>query len=212
MRRLKSFSRGGLDRRWFRFRAWRRRGKTDRLDAQGLLRILATPRATMTFAASSVSRPSKKRIRNAREREHLVQERVRIENRIAALLTTQGVRERPSLRSWQKDMEEMRTGDGHPIPPLLRVEVNRLRRRLVMTLQMIREVEAEREQALQTQDDTASRTIPALRRIRGIGDNFAAVLTREVFYRSFENRRQIASYLGLTPTPSRAAEWIAIAG
>jgi transposase len=31
--------------------------------------------------------------------------------------------------------------------------------------------------------------------------NFAAVLTREVFYRSFENRRQIASYLGLTPTP-----------
>src|ERR671935_3065792 len=34
-----------------------------------------------------------------------VQERVRIENRIAALLTTQGVRERPSLRSWQKDME-----------------------------------------------------------------------------------------------------------
>jgi transposase len=70
-----------------------------------------------------------------------------------------------------------------------------------MTLEMIREVEAEREQALQTQDDTASRTIQALRRIRGIGDKFAAVLTREVFYRSFENRRQIASYLGLTPTP-----------
>ena len=95
----------------------------------------------------------------------------------------------------------MRTGDGRPIPPLLRAEVNRLRRRLVMTLEMIREVEAEREQALQTQDDTASRMIRALRRIRGIGDNFAAVLTREVFYRPFQNRRQIASYLGLTPTP-----------
>ena len=88
-----------------------------------------------------------------------------------------------------------------PDPAHLRAEVNRLHRRLVMTLEMIREVEAEREQALQTQDDTASRTIQALRRIRGIGDNFAAVLTREVFYRSFENRRQIASYLGLTPTP-----------
>jgi len=70
-----------------------------------------------------------------------------------------------------------------------------------MTLEMIREVESEREQALETQDDMASRTIQALRRIRGIGENFAAVLTREVFYRSFENRRQIASYLGLTPTP-----------
>src|ERR1700731_1866476 len=98
-------------------------------------------------------------------------------------------------------MEDMRTGDGHPIPPLLRAEVNRLRRRLVMTLEMIREVEAEREQALQPQDDRAGGTIQALRRIRGIGDNFAGVLTREVFYRSFENRRQIASYLGLTPTP-----------
>jgi transposase len=35
-----------------------------------------------------------------REREHLVQERVRIENRIEALLFTQGIRKRPSLRSW----------------------------------------------------------------------------------------------------------------
>ena len=29
----------------------------------------------------------------------------------------------------------------------------------------------------------------------------ASVLTREVFYRTFDNRRQIASYLGLAPTP-----------
>jgi transposase len=50
--------------------------------------------------------------RQHREREHLIQERVRIENRIDALLTTQGIRKRPSLRSWEKDIEEMRTGDG----------------------------------------------------------------------------------------------------
>ena len=181
-----------------------RRAKTDRLDAQGLLRILAAHAKGDHDVCSLVRVPTieeEDAKRQHREREHLVQERVRIENRIAALLTTQGIQKRPSLRSWQKDMQEMRTGDGHPIPPLLRAEVNRLRRRLVMTLEMIREVEAEREQALQTQEDAASRTIQALRRIRGIGDNFASVLTREVFYRSFENRRQIASYLGLTPTP-----------
>lgn len=181
-----------------------KRAKTDRLDAQGLLRILAAYAKGDHEVCSVVRVPTvdeEDAKRQHREREHLVQERVRIENRIAALLTTQGIRKRPSLRSWEKDMEEMRTGDGRPIPPLLHAEVNRLRRRLVMTLEMIREVEAEREQALQTQDDTASRTIQALRRIRGIGENFAAVLTREVFYRAFENRRQIASYLGLTPTP-----------
>jgi transposase len=43
--------------------------------------------------------------------------------------------------------------------------------------------------------------ITALQRIRGIGENFAAVLTREVFYRSFGNRRQLASYVGITPMP-----------
>jgi hypothetical protein len=36
---------------------------------------------------------------------------------------------------------------------------------------------------------------------RGIGVNFASVLTREVFYWTFDNRRQIASYLGLARTP-----------
>src|SRR5262249_26623675 len=43
--------------------------------------------------------------------------------------------------------------------------------------------------------------IVALCRIRGLGENFAGVLTREVFYRSFDNRRQIASYVGITPMP-----------
>jgi transposase len=50
------------------------------------------------------------------------------------------------------------------------------------------------------QDQTCLK-IAALRRIRGLGDNFAAVLSREVFYRSFDNRRQIASYVGITPMP-----------
>ena len=40
-----------------------------------------------------------------------------------------------------------------------------------------------------------------LQRIRGIGPNFAAVLVREVLYRSFANRRQLASYVGIAPMP-----------
>nr|CCD32289.1 Transposase IS110 family protein [Methylocystis sp. SC2] len=181
-----------------------RRAKTDRLDAQGLLRVLAATftgdhDACRVANVPSVAEEDGKRPH--REREYLVQERVRIENRIAALLATQGVSKRPSLRSWDADLSTMRTGDGRSIPPLLKAELNRLRRRLVITLDMIREVEAERQQAVEAQDDTASRTIRALCKLRGIGDNFAAVLTGEVFYRSFENRRQIASYLGLAPTP-----------
>jgi transposase len=181
-----------------------RRAKTDRLDAQGLLRVLAATFTGDHDACRVVNVPTVKEEdakRPHREREHLVQERIRIENRIAALLATQGIPKRPSLRSWEADLEAMRSGDGQPIPPCLKAELNRLRRRLSMTLELIREVEAEREQALKTPKDAGDLMAKALSKLRGIGDNFAAVLAREVFYRSFENRRQIASYLGLAPTP-----------
>lgn len=71
-----------------------------------------------------------------------------------------------------------------------------------MTLELIREVEAERDEAAGADpQDQSCRKIAALRRIRGIGENFAAVLTREVFYRSFDSRRQVASYVGIAPSP-----------
>ena len=182
-----------------------RRAKTDRLDAEGMLRVLAAYLRGDHQACSMVRVPTPEEEdakRTHREREKLVQERLRIENRIEALLFTQGIRKRPSLRSWERDLAVLRTGDGREIPRHLRAELDRLRRRLVMTSELIREVEAERDQAAKTKpQDQACQKIAALSRIRGIGENFAAVLTREVFYRSFDNRRQIASYVGITPMP-----------
>ena len=118
------------------------------------------------------------------------------------LLFPQGIGKRPSLRSWERDVAERRTGDGRALPPFLRVDLDRLRRRLVPALELIHEVEAERAEALAaTADDEMTQKIAALQRIRGIGTNFAAVLVREVLYRSFANRRQLASYVGITPMP-----------
>ena len=100
-------------------------------------------------------------------------------------------------------MEGLRTGDGRVLPPLLRTEIDRLRRRLVLVLELIRELETDRAHAVEAAEaaDTMAGKITALQRIRGIGENFAAVLAREVFYRSFDNRRQLASYVGITPMP-----------
>jgi transposase len=182
-----------------------RRAKTDRLDAEGMLRVLATWLGGDHQVCSMVRVPTPEEEdakRPHREREHLVQERLRIENRIEALLFTQGIRGRPSLRSWERDMAEMRTGDGRMLSPLMQAEINRLRRRLVLTLELIREMEAERTEALAaTTNNTLTQKITALQRIRGIGANFSAVLVREVLYRSFANRRQLASYVGITPMP-----------
>ena len=70
---------------------------------------------------------------------------------------------------------------------------------------MIREIEAERAAALAASEEAeATRKVRALGRLRGIGETFATVLTREVLYRSFANRRQLASYVGLAPMPHQS--------
>jgi transposase len=45
------------------------------------------------------------------------------------------------------------------------------------------------------------RTTSLLNKLKGVGPSFATVLTREVFYRRFANRREVGSYVGLAPTP-----------
>lgn len=182
-----------------------RRAKTDRLDAEGMLRVLAAWLGGDRQVCSIVRVPTPEEEdakRPHRERERLVHEKQRIENTIEALLFTQGIRGRPSLRSWERDVEALQTADGRPLPPLLRAEIDRLRRRLVLALEQIREVEAERtaRQAVAS-DDRIVQKISALQRVRGIGENFSAVLVREVLYRPFANRRQLASYVGIAPMP-----------
>lgn len=182
-----------------------RRAKTDRLDAEGMLRVLAAWLGGDRQVCSIVSVPTPEEEdakRPHREREHLVQERQRLENRMEALLFTQGIRGRPSLRSWERDIAKLRTGDGRVLPCLMQAELNRLRRRLVLILELIHEMEAERAKALAAKgDDAMTRKIADLQRIRGIGANFSTVLAREVLYRSFANRRQLASYVGIAPMP-----------
>src|ERR1700742_4763474 len=183
-----------------------RRAKTDRLDGEGMLRVLANwlDGDRQVCSMVRVPTPEEEDAKHPhREREHLVQDKQRIENRIEALLFTQGIRGRPSLRSWERDVAKLRTGDGRALRPLLLAELDRLRRRLVFVLELIRELEDDRARALKEAkaDDAIVGKIVALQCIGGIGDNFAAVLAREGFYRSFDNRRQVASYVGITPMP-----------
>ena len=73
---------------------WARRAKTDRLGAEGMLRVLAAWLGGDRGVCSMVRVPTPEQEdakRPHRERERLVQERLRIENRIEALLFTQGI-------------------------------------------------------------------------------------------------------------------------
>ena len=98
-------------------------------------------------------------------------------------------------------LDALQTGDGRPLPLHLKAQVRRELDRLELLLAQIKAVEAERD-ALLAVEQTKAPVAPAmLLGVKGIGPEFAAVLWSEGLSRPFENRRQIAAYAGLAPTP-----------
>ena len=73
--------------------------------------------------------------------------------------------------------------------------------RLELLLRQIKTVEAARDALLAVGQTAKPAPAAMLLDIRGIGPEFAAVLWSEGLFRHFENRRQIAAYAGLAPTP-----------
>jgi transposase len=140
--------------------------------------------------------------RLCRERKTLVAERVAHVNRIKGLLFAQGVADyEPLRRNRRQRLEGLTTGDGRPLPAHLKAQIGRELDRLELTLQQLKAVEAERDALLAPEGDAAPAPVAALAGLRGIGPEFAAVLWLECFFRSFSNRRQVAAYAGLAPTP-----------
>ncbi len=177
-----------------------RRAKTDRLDAAALLRTLMAlergePRVCRVVRVPS---PGQEDDRRSRERARLVNERGQHTSRIKGLLMTQGIRDfAPARRDWRERLAELRTADGRALTPCLTAEIARECRRLWQVIDMIAEVEAEQVQAA----EKAATGATQLSRLRGIGLTIASVLANEVFFRSFQNRREIAGYLGLASSP-----------
>ncbi len=184
-----------------------RRAKTDAIDGETLLRTplawkRGEPRVCAMVVPPSPEEEDERRI--SRERETLIQERIRHTNRIEGLLRSQGVAEfDPRRRDRREQLETLRTGDGRPLPVHLKGEIPRAFERTEVLPRRITEIEAERDRLLQarTADAEPCAPGPLLARLKGIGQEFAAVLTLEGLFRSFGNRRQVAARAGPVPTP-----------
>jgi len=180
-----------------------RRVKTDRIDVLALLRaLIATDRGERHVCAivrvPSVEEEDARR--SHRERQRLVRERTGHINRIKGLLFAQGIRDiKPKLRRTRIDFAALETAEGHPLPDRLRRELEREYARLALIEAQLREVEKERDTA-DAQDPVVDRKRQMLVAVHGVGGTSAAILAREVFARSFASRRQLGSYLGLTPS------------
>lgn len=183
-----------------------RRVKTDRIDLDMLLRTLLAWLRGEPRVCSMVRIPSEAEEdmrRPERERERLVSERIALENRIENLLCLQGiVGFKPRQKKAVERLDDLCTRVGAPLPPQLLAEVKRLMVRHRLLSEQLREIEAAREQtAMAAEPDHAVQQIQMLTRLVGLGLATATGLTREVFCRSFADRRAIAGFVGLTGTP-----------
>jgi transposase len=193
----------------------RRRAKTDKIDGEALLRVLLAykrgePRVCAMVIAPSPEEEDRRRI--GRERQTLIAERVRHVNRIKGLLFSQGIfGYAPLRRDRRTRLAAMRTGDDRAMPAHMKAQISRELDRLELLLDQIKAVEAARD-ALLAKADKSEREAAAgmphpvtmLLAVKGIGEEFAAVLWLEAFCRSFSNRRQVAAYAGLAATPWRS--------
>ena len=189
----------------------RRRAKTDKIDGEALVRALLAYKRGEPRVCAMVRAPTPEdedRRRLCRERKTLTNERVQHVNRIKGLLFCQGISDyEPLRRNRRQRLDELKTGDARPLPPHLKAQITRELDRLELLLEQIEAVEIERDALISAMkpdgmNADAVRSPPAmLINLNGIGPEIAAVLWSEGLYRSFANRKQVAAYAGLAPTP-----------
>lgn len=187
----------------------RRRVKTDRVDGEALLRVLLAFKRGEPRVCSMVrdtSREDEDRRRIGRERKTLMVERVAHVNRVKGLLFSQGITDyEPLHKNRRQRLEDLRTGDGQTLPLHMKAQICRELDRLELVIRQIGIIDDERDSliAAQSTDGTKPSAVTMLLGIKGIGAEFANILWSEGLFRHFENRRQVAAYAGLAPTPSK---------
>jgi len=183
-----------------------RRAKTDRIDGELLLRTLMAyrrgePRVVRIVRVPSVTQEDTRRA--SREHGRLITEQTAHINRIKALLRLLGLPVgKPQRRDWLAFLAQQRDWRGEAIPPGLLAEVTREHARLMLVRDQLEALQQARTAtpACAEAAEMAKRR-DLLRQVKGIGPVFAATLTDEVFYKDFRNRREVAAYFGLAPTP-----------
>jgi transposase len=185
-----------------------------KIDGEALLRVLLAykrgePRVCAMVNAPSPEEEDRRRI--GRERETLIAERIEHVNRIKGLLFSQGIFDYAPLRCDRRTrLAAMRTGDGRDLPEHMKAQISRELDRLELLLDQIKAVEAARDALLAKADKSEREAagvphpVAMLMAVKGISEEFAAVLWLEGFCRTFSNRRQVAAYAGLAATPWRS--------
>lgn len=187
----------------------RRRAKSDRLDAKALVRQLLHwyLGEKDTWKVVRVPSPEEEDARQLdRSLQTVKKEHTRTVVRIRGLLASWGAR-MPIDGAFPERLEEARNPLGARIPEGLRRRIGLEYERLLVLKQQLRQLESIRRRELTHGDNPLSVKARKMYALKGIGQNGAWRLSSELFsWRTFQNRKELGSLLGLTPTPYQSGD------
>ena len=181
-----------------------KRTKTDRVDAEKLVRLLMRMVLWGESKVCAVVRvPSSEQeaqMRTGRERERLIKERGAHIVRIRSLLQIKGIE---VGRVDVIDFRKLRDPMNEPLPEELIVELEREQVRLKLVKEQVKTVEAAQKQSVSDDQQLSeeSAKVVKLMILKGIGQQISWTLVYEFFWRKFKNRKQVGACAGLTGCP-----------
>jgi transposase len=182
-----------------------RRAKTDRIDGEVLLRTLMAHRRGEPRVVRIVRVPGEEEEdtrRRSRERGRLIKEQTAHSNRLKGLLRLRGMAvgnpSRPDWLSWLKDQRDWR---GDAVGPHLMAELEREHGRLMLVREQLAGLSAAATVQTSAAPAQMAERKAMLRRLKAVGPVLADTLVDEVFHKDFGNRREVAAYFGLAPSP-----------
>jgi transposase len=186
-----------------------RRAKTDRLDAELLMRAVlgwlrGEPKHCSMAAIPSIAEEDARRPN--REHQTLVQEQTRVVNRIKSTLIRFGIRNfKIRLRKAGDLFAALRGPEDEPLPPNTVAEMHRDMARLRLIREQIKAIEQARlKQLKQAPRKGTHPMLLMLGQIIGIGVETADMLAHEVLSRQLRDQRAVARYAGLTGAPDES--------
>lgn len=182
-----------------------RRAKTDRLDAESLVRLLLRYDSGETKVWSVVRVPSVEQedeMRLHRELERLKKERTSHLCRIKGLLVARGIVVKGSLAGFSAHLDSVPCWNNQPLPRDIQDELRRELDRLELIREQVRDIERLRKQRMEAPQSNADHQAADLNRLYGVGEVSSWTLAKEFFgWREFRNRREVGALAGLSPTP-----------
>ncbi len=182
-----------------------RRAKTDRLDLHKLLSHLGRYERGERGVWRVVRVPSEEAEDGRhlhRELERLTRDRVRVRLRMGSLLATQGVELEVRAGLLEALAKARVAGSGRELGEGLRRAVELEFRHWEFLSAQIRELKRERRELLAKEKSTGAATARRMQELFSVGEEISWSFAHEGFaFRKFRNRRQVAGYVGLTPTP-----------